>query len=155
MLEDSSSFYQHDPLSELYSSLATSDPASASSDSSSATVTQEAASEAIASAQETLTVAASQTVQDAKGAWELGYVRILVFLVTIATATALHSVLLLAWASSSMLASRVLPRVLAFPRFELMLLFAFVPGEAPCLEPASLQLSRQLNMIGVLYCCLF
>ena len=148
VFEDASRFYQHDPLSSLYSSLANS---SSSSTSSGPTSAQESVSEVIASAQDTLVITASQTVQGAKAAWELGFVRVLVFLVVISAATVLHSVLLLIWSSSPMLASRVLPRFLAFPRLELMLVFAFIPGEHSCLESGPSADSVSLLIFGI--CC--
>jgi hypothetical protein len=127
---DTSKSFQYDPLSSLYSSLVTSAATNSSSSTTSGRVLQVSAAQGtIGSAQNTLTIAAQQTLQDVKGAWQLGYVRILTFLIATATVTVLHGGLLVLWASSPLLSHRILPTFLAFPRLELMLVFTFMPGK--------------------------
>lgn len=80
-----------------------------------------------------LTTTAQQTLEDVNSAWKLGYVRLLVFLIATIAVTALHGCLLVLWSRVPILAARQLPKFLAFPRLELMIIFAFVPGTHPLL----------------------
>jgi hypothetical protein len=140
---DASSAFQHDPLSTLYSSVVSSTATSSSGITASGSDQEIATQDVQASAQDILTAAAQQSLQNVTGAWKLGYVRILTFLIASASVTLLHGGLLALWAMSPLLSQRMLPTFLAFPRLELMLVFAFVPGEHPKL-PASEDFLQEL-----------
>eukprot|EP00892_Ulva_mutabilis_P000206 jgi/Ulvmu1/10186/UM006_0142.1 len=85
---------------------------------------------------QTATDASLQAAREAAGvldaAWDLGFVRLIVFVGAIVLMVTLHSVSLVAWQHIGALSEWPLPRMLAFPRLEAIVLLAMATalGEA-------------------------
>lgn len=75
--------------------------------------------------------AARQAAGVFESAWTLGLLRLAVFAGAVAAVVTLHSVALAVWEHAGPLRERPVPRLLAFPRLEVLLLLAMPTGLLP------------------------